>query len=145
MWRINPLLLRLLGEVSLSLLCSHYSWCSVLDFVLSLPVGCLMTSVSLPDRTRLKEQLIRGLWLTQARGWEGYGMQGEPAVAETGVTLQQPEARRVFSQGSCPCITGPWQWQAVQAPGRGSVDSDLCSHTGFLVAAAGALASHTCL
>ena len=29
-----------------------------------------------------------------------------------------------------------------QAPGRGGVDSDLCLHTGFLVAAAAALASH---
>ena len=26
-----------------------------------------------PDRTGLKEQLLRGLWLTQARGREGYG------------------------------------------------------------------------
>ena len=34
---------------------------------------------------------------------------------------------------------------AAQAPGRGGVDSDLCSHTGFLVAAAADLASHACL
>ena len=68
-------------------------------------------------------------------------MWGEPAAAEAGVTLHQPEARRAFSRGSCPWITGPWQWRAAQAPGRGSVDSDLCSHTGFLVAAAAALAS----
>ena len=44
------------------------------------------------------------------------GMQGETAEAEASVTLQQPEARRVFSWGSCPWITGPWQWQAAQAP-----------------------------
>ena len=69
-------------------------------------------------------------------------MQGEPAVADSGVTLQQPDARPAFSWGSCPCITGPWQWRAAQAPGRGGVDSDLCLHTGFLVAAAAALASH---
>ena len=69
-------------------------------------------------------------------------MQDEPAAAESGVTLQQPEARHAFSRGSCPWITGPWQWRAAQPPGRGSVDSDLCSHTGFLVAAAAALASH---
>ena len=73
------------------------------------------------------------------------GMLGEPVVAQTGVTLQQPEARRVFSQGSCPWITGPWQWWAAQAPGRGGVESDLCSHTGFLVAAAAALAFYVCL
>ena len=29
-----------------------------------------------------------GLWLTQAGGSKGYGMQGEPVVAEAGVTLQ---------------------------------------------------------
>ena len=52
----------------------------------------------------LKEQLIRGLGLTQAGGREGYRMLGEPAAAEAGVTLQQREARRVFSLGSCPCI-----------------------------------------
>ena len=69
-------------------------------------------------------------------------MQGEPAAAEAGVTLQQPEVCRAFSQGSFPWITGPWQWRAAQTPGRGSVESDLCSHTGFLVAAAAALASH---
>ena len=69
-------------------------------------------------------------------------MWGEPAAAETSVTLHQPEACRVFSWGSCPWITGPWQWQTAPAPGRGGVESDLCSHTGFLVAAAAALASH---
>ena len=70
------------------------------------------------------------------------GMRGKPAATDTGVMLQQPEVRRVFSWGSCPWITGSWQWQAAQAPGRGDVDSDLCLHTGFLVAAAAALASH---
>ena len=69
-------------------------------------------------------------------------MRGEPAVAEASVTLHQPEVRHVFSRGSCPRITGAWPWRAAQAPGRGGVDSDLCSHTGFLVAAAAALASH---
>ena len=69
-------------------------------------------------------------------------MRGEPAVAEAGVTLQQLEAHRAFSRGSCPCITGPWQKRAAQAPGRGGVESDLCLHTGFLVAATAALASH---
>ena len=69
-------------------------------------------------------------------------MQGEPLVAEACVTLQQPEVRRVFSRGSCPWITEPWQWRAAPAPGRGVVDSDLCLHTGFLVVAAAALAFH---
>ena len=97
-----------------------------------------MASVPHPDRTGLKEQLIRGLWLTEVRGREGYRMRGHPAVAEASVTLQQPEAYCVFPWGSCPWITGPWQWQAAPAPapGRGGVDSNLCLHTGFLVAAA---------
>ena len=69
-------------------------------------------------------------------------MQDEPAVAEASMTLQQPELWRVFSLGSCPWITGPLQWQAAQAPGRGGVHSDLCLHTGFLVAAVAALAFH---
>ena len=46
-------------------------------------------------------------------------MRGETAEAEAAVTLHQPEACRVFSQGSCPWITGPWQWRAAQAPGGG--------------------------
>ena len=67
-------------------------------------------------------------------------MRGEPAGAEAGMMFQQPEARQ-----NCPWITGPWQWQAAQAPRRGGVDSDLCLHTGFLVAAAAALVFHACL
>ena len=69
-------------------------------------------------------------------------MQGEPAVAEAGVTLHQPEACRAFSRGSCPWITGPWQWRAAQAPERDGMDGDMCLHTGLLVAAAAALPSH---
>ena len=141
MWRFNPLL-RLLGKISLSLLCSHNSWGSALDLTPPLRVGRLRVSVPHPDRRELKEQLIRVLWLTQAGGRERYVMRVEPAVAEAGVTLQQPEACSVFSQGSCPWITGPWQWQVAQAPRRGGVDSDLCLHTSSLVAAAAALASH---
>ena len=116
-----------------------------MDLALPLSVGHLRASVLRSDRTGLKEQLIRGLWLTQAGGREGYWMRGEPAAAEASVTLQQPEAYRVFSQGSCPWIMGPWQWWAAQAPRRGGVDGDLCLHTGFLVAAAAALAFHACL
>ena len=69
-------------------------------------------------------------------------MRGEPAAAEASVTLHQPEAQRAFSWGSFPWITGPWQWRAAQAPRRGGVESDLCLHTGFLVAAEAALTSH---
>ena len=144
MWRFNTLLLWLLGEISLSL-CSHSSCSSALDLVLPLHVGCLRVSVPHPDRTGLKEWLIRGLWLTQARRKEGYRMWGEPVMAETGVTLNQPKARCVFSCGSCPWIMGPWLWWAAQSPRRGGVDSDLCLHTGFLVAAVSTLAFHACV
>ena len=67
-------------------------------------------------------------------------MRSKPVAAEAGVT--QLAARCVFSRGSCPWITGRWQWRAAQAPRRGGVESELCFHTGFLVVAAAALASH---
>ena len=143
MWRFNLLLLRLLGEISLSILCLHSSCGLALDMAPPLSIGHLRASVPLPDRTGLKKQLIRGFWLAQAGGREGYGMWGEAATAGANMTLQQPEVRRVFSRGSCPWMTGPWQWRAAQAPGRGGVDSDLCLHTGFLVATEAALVFHT--
>ena len=131
LWSFNLLLLRLLGEISLCLLCSYSSRGSALDWDPPLRVGRLRASVPRPDRTGLKEQLLRGLWLTQAGGEGGVQMRGEPVcAAEAGVTLQQPEARHAFSRVSFPWITGPWLWQAAQAPRRGGVESDLCSHTG---------------
>ena len=45
LWRFNPLLLRLLGEISLSLLCSHRTWGSALDLAPPLHVGHLRASV----------------------------------------------------------------------------------------------------
>ena len=72
-------------------------------------------------------------------------MRGELGVAEAGVTLHQPDVRPAFSWGRCPWITGPWWWRAEQSSRRGGVYSDLCLHTGFLVVAAAALASHACL
>ena len=55
----------LLGEIFLSLLCSHSSQSSALDLDLLLCVGCLRASVLRSDRTGLKKQIILGLWLTQ--------------------------------------------------------------------------------
>ena len=69
-------------------------------------------------------------------------MRGKPVEAEASVTLLQPETHHVFFWGSCPWITGPCQWRAAQAPGTGGVDSDLCLHTGFLVAGVAALVFH---
>ena len=73
MWGFNPLLLRLLGEISLSLLCSHSSRGSTLDLAPPRRVGRLRVSVLHSHRTGLMEQLLRGLLLTQAGGRERYG------------------------------------------------------------------------
>ena len=54
LWRFNPLLLRLHGEISLSVLCPHSSWGSALDLALPLHEGRLRASVPHPDRMRLK-------------------------------------------------------------------------------------------
>ena len=52
-----------------------------------LNVGHLRVSIPCPDRTGLKYQLLRWLWLTQDVGREGYGMRGEPVMAEASVML----------------------------------------------------------
>ena len=67
--------LRLLGEISLSLLVHTAPgvqlWIGTTS-VCRLPEGVC----SCPDRMGLNEQLIMGLWLAQASGRLGYGMQG---------------------------------------------------------------------
>ena len=105
----SPLLLRLHGESSLSLLCSHSSWGSALVLAPPLHVGHPQASVPLLDRRGLKQQVIKALLLTQAGEREWYGshnwnVKSVPAAAEAGVTLQQPKAYCVFSQGSWPWI-----------------------------------------
>ena len=55
------------------LLCSHSSWGSALDLAPSLHVRRPLASILCPDRRGLKERVIKGLWLTQAGGREGYG------------------------------------------------------------------------
>ena len=56
-----------------------------MDLAPPLRVGHVMASVSYPDRTGIMEQLIRGLWLTQARGRQGYGMRGKPPAADLAI------------------------------------------------------------
>ena len=73
LWSFNPLLLRLLGGISLSLLCFYSSQGSALDLDPPLCVGLLRASVPSPDRTGLKEQLLWGLWLIQDGRRERYG------------------------------------------------------------------------
>ena len=69
------------------------------------------------------------------------GMWGEPVAAGTDMTLQQPEARCVFS-GNLALDHGTLAVLGCTGSSGGGVDSDLCLHTGFLVAAAAALAFH---
>ena len=78
-----------------------------MDLEPALRVGRLRASVPRPDRTGLKEQLLRGLRLTQAGGGSGTEEAGRACGVRGVVTLQQPEARRAFSRESCPRITGP--------------------------------------
>ena len=102
----NLLLLRLLGEISFSLLFSHSSWGSALDLAPPLRVGHQRASIIRLDKTGLKEQLIWCLCLTQAGEMEGDRIRGEPVSAEAGMTLHQPEVHRAFSWGGCPWIMG---------------------------------------
>ena len=95
-----------------------------------------------PRQDGVKGAAASGALAHSGRGEGGVQMLVEPMGAVAGMMLQQPEVHHAFSRGSCPWITGPWQWRAAPAPRRGGVESDLCSHTGFLVAAAAALASH---
>ena len=59
------------------------------------------------------------------------GMQGKLVVAETGKTLQQPEACHVFSQGRCPWIVEPWQCCAAHAPGAVWVVTCACTQNSW--------------
>ena len=90
----NPLLLRLLEEISLSL-CLHSSQGSALDLDPPLRVGRLRASVLRSDRTGLKEQLLRGLWLAQAAGREGYGGGGASLRAQQSPAWRCTSPRRV--------------------------------------------------
>ena len=91
---------------------------------------------SCPDRAGLKQQLIRGLWLTHAGG----GGRG----TEYGASLRwQRPARHCNSLRSTMCsprevVPGSQDLDSGglhRLPERvwGCVDSALCSHTGFVV------------
>ena len=61
-----------------------------------LRVGRLRASVPHPDRTGLKEQLLPGLWLTQAGGRERCG--------GGGASLQRQRRRDVAAARGAPCV-----------------------------------------
>ena len=102
------MLLRLLGQISLSLLCSHSSRGSALDLALPLCVGRLRVSVLRSHRMGLKEQLLRGLWLTQAGGREWYG--------GGGASLRRQRRRDVAAARGMPCVL-----QGKLSPDHGSL------------------------
>ena len=97
-------------------------------------------------RDRVKAAADWGLWLTQAGGWGGRG-------TKCGVSLwRQRPARCCYSPNSAVCSPrklsldhGTLAVAGCTGSREGGVDSDLCLHTGFLVAAAAALAFHACL
>ena len=72
LWGFNSLFLRLLGEISLSLLCSHSSWGSALGLAPPLRVGHPLASFLHSDKRGFKQRLFRGLLFPQAVGREGY-------------------------------------------------------------------------
>ena len=76
----------------------------------------------------LKEQLIRGLWLSQARGREVCRMQGEPVAAETGVTLHQPEVCMCSPREVVPGSWDPGSGRLHRLPG-GEVWIVTCART----------------
>ena len=62
------------------------------------------------------------------RGEGGVQMRGEPAAAEAGVTLHQPEVHRAFSRGSVPGSRDPGSGGLYRLPG-GEVWRVTCAHT----------------
>ena len=140
LWSFNLLLLRLLGEISLSLFVQLPGF----SFGFGPASACMSPEgiCSPPRQNGVKGAAASGALAHSGAGEGRVQMWGEPAAAEAGVMLHQPEARCAFSRESCPRITGAWPWRAAPAPRRGGVESDLCSHTGFSVAAAAALSSH---
>ena len=78
LWRFNLLLLKLLGEISLSFLCSHNSWDSALDLALLLGVGRLRASVLHSDRLGLKSSCFGGSGSLRLGG--GRGMVCRPSL-----------------------------------------------------------------
>ena len=111
LWSFNPLLLRLLEEISLSL-CSHSSQGSALDLDPPLRVGRLRVSVLRSDTTGLKERLLRGLWLTQAGGGRG--------TEEAGRACGGRGLRDVAAAGGAPCVL----------PGKLSLDHEALAVAG---------------
>ena len=134
LWSFNQLLLRLMGEISLSLLCSYSSQGSALDLDPPLCVGHPRASVLCSHWTGLKKQLLRGLWLTQAG--VGRGMDTGQACGGRGQRDVAPAWGAVRSTGevvpgsqdpgrgglhrlpggvvwimTCACAQASWWWQ----------------------------------
>ena len=95
LWSFNPLLLRLLGEISLSLFVQLPGF----NFGFGPASACRSPEgvCSPPRQDGVKGAAASGALAHSGRGEGGAQMRDEPAAAEAGVTLHQPEARRAFS------------------------------------------------
>ena len=130
-----------------SLLCLHSSWGSALVLASPLHVGRPQASVPCPDRRALKQRRIMDLLLTHAGRREGFCSYNWNAGRAHG-WQRLPWCCNSLRHAMCypgevvPGSRDPGSGGLHRLLGVRGVDSDLCLHTGFLVAAATALASH---
>ena len=96
LWSFNPRLLRLLGEISLSLLCSHSSRGSALNSAPPLRVGRLRASVLSLRQDGVKGAADSGALAHSGRGREGYG--------GGGASLRRQRRRDVAAARGTLCV-----------------------------------------
>ena len=135
LWAFNLLLLKLHREISVSLLCSHSSWCSALASAPPLCVGHPQATVPCPDKRKLKQRLIRGLLLTQARERERYSTHNWNAGWACGGRGRHDIATAwgmlCVLPGNLSLDLGTWQWCAAQAPDRVKVVTCTCTQNSW--------------
>ena len=98
LWSFNPLLVRLLEEISVSLLCSRSS--PGFSFGFGSASACRSPEgiCSSLRQNGVKGAADSGALAHSGRGEGGVRMRGEPADG----TLHQPDACCLFSLGRCP-------------------------------------------
>ena len=134
LWRFNPLLPRLLGEISLSILCSHSSQGSGLDLAPPLRVGRLRASVLRCSSLFFRQDGVKGAAASGALAHPGRGeggvqrRRGEPAAAEASWRCSSLR-RAVHSPGEVvPGSRDPGSGGLHRLPG-GSVWRVTCART----------------
>ena len=98
LWSFNPLLLRLLGEISLSLLCSHSSRGFSFGFGPASPCRSPEGVCSPPRQDGVKGAAASGALAHSGGGRERYGGGGASLRRQRRRDLQQPKACRAFSR-----------------------------------------------